>query len=237
MIRVISPEERHFSDFGWLKTYWLFSFSDYYDPSNIQHGALRVFNDDVVHPGKGFPMHMHKEMEIVTIILEGELTHRDSMDNKAVITAGEVQAMSAGTGVLHSEYNLGTSPVHLYQIWIHPGSPGHKPRYEQKRFDTALWKDRLYAVASGMDGTGGENGAVNIHADAAIYRCELSGSGSTEHLTGADRCIFIYNTSGELEVNGVKIAEKAQARVEGESELKISAGQGGAGFILIDIPG
>ncbi|OQW95695.1 MAG: hypothetical protein BWK77_07025 [Verrucomicrobia bacterium A1] len=118
MTQVIRAAQRHFSDFGWLKTFWLFSFSDYYDPENVQFGTLRVFNDDVVAPGTGFPAHPHQEMEIITVVLEGEMTHEDSMGNQAVIRAGDVQRMSAGTGLTHSEFNLADKPVHFYQVWV-----------------------------------------------------------------------------------------------------------------------
>ena len=120
MIEVTKANERHLSNFGWLKTYWLFSFSSYFDPHNIQFGALRVFNDDVVEPGTGFPTHPHEEMEIITIVINGEMTHEDSMGNKTIIRAGDVQRMSAGTGLTHSEFNLADEPVHFYQIWIYP---------------------------------------------------------------------------------------------------------------------
>src|SRR5210317_1860784 len=147
MIEIIKADERHFSDFGWLKTYWLFSFSNYFDPHNIQFGALRVFNDDVVEPGTGFPTHPHEEMEIVTVVLDGEITHEDSMGNKSVIRKGDVQRMSAGTGLTHSEFNLADKPVHFYQIWILPDQRGLSPSYDQKRFDTGLVKNRVYPVA------------------------------------------------------------------------------------------
>jgi len=114
MINIVHASQRHFSDFGWLKTYWLFSFSDYFDPENIQFGALRVFNDDIVAPGTGFPTHPHREMEIITVVLSGAVTHADSMGNKAVIKAGDVQRMSAGTGLTHSEFNLENEPVHFF---------------------------------------------------------------------------------------------------------------------------
>lgn len=114
MIEIVKADNRHFSDYGWLKTYWLFSFSNYYDPHNIQFGALRVFNDDIVEPGTGFPTHPHEEMEIITIVLRGEMTHKDSMGNETVIKAGDVQRMSAGTGLTHSEYNLAEIPVHFF---------------------------------------------------------------------------------------------------------------------------
>ena len=136
MIEIIKADRRHFSDFGWLKTYWLFSFSGYFDPQNIQFGALRVFNDDVVDPGTGFPTHPHEEMEIVTIVLEGEMTHADSMGNKAKIEAGDVQRMSAGAGLAHSEFNLAEKPVHFYQIWMFPDKAGLTPSYDQRHYDT-----------------------------------------------------------------------------------------------------
>ena len=120
MIKVIPAKERFSDDLGWLKTHWLFSFSNYYDSDNLQFGALRVFNDDVVMPGGGFPNHSHANFEIVTIVLEGEISHEDSMGNKTVVHVGEVQRMSAGSGVVHSEINKGEIPVHLYQLWFVP---------------------------------------------------------------------------------------------------------------------
>jgi redox-sensitive bicupin YhaK (pirin superfamily) len=155
MIHVVREHQRYFSDFGWLKTYWLFSFSRYYDPANIQFGALRVFNDDVVEPGTGFPTHPHEEMEIITIPLNGELTHEDSMGNKTVIRGGEVQRMSAGTGLTHSEFNLGNEPCHFYQIWIYPDVKGLEPTYDQREFDRhpgaialfQLRQDRVYPTS------------------------------------------------------------------------------------------
>ena len=120
MFRIIKAADRHFNDFGWLQTYWLFSFSDYYDPKNANHGALRVFNDDVVQPNTGFATHPHEEMEIVSIILSGEMTHADTMGNSTIIRAGDIQRMTAGTGLRHSEWNHGPDPVHFFQIWIKP---------------------------------------------------------------------------------------------------------------------
>src|SRR5512139_2308538 len=169
MIQIIPADKRHFSDFGWLKTYWLFSFSNYYDPSNIQFGALRVFNDDVVAPGAGFPTHPHEEMEIVTIPLQGEMTHEDSMGNKGVIKANDVQRMSAGTGLTHSEFNLADKPVHFYQIWIFPDSKGLNPTYDQRSFSPVTFRNRLVPVASGQ----GIPETVTFHTDATIYRSEL----------------------------------------------------------------
>ena len=165
-MEIIKANQRHFSDFGWLQTHWLFSFANYFDPRNIQFGALRVFNDDLVAPGTGFPTHPHEEMEIVTIVLDGEMTHADSMGNNAVIRTGDVQRMSAGTGLTHSEFNLASQPVHFYQIWIFPDEAGLRPTYDQKSFHPDAWRNRLLPLASGQH----LPGTVSFHTDATIYR-------------------------------------------------------------------
>jgi hypothetical protein len=231
MIQIIPAAKRHFSDFGWLKTYWLFSFSSYYDPSNIQFGALRVFNDDVVEPKTGFPTHPHEEMEIVTIVLSGAVTHKDSMGNQTVIKAGDVQRMSAGTGLTHSEFNLAREPVHFYQIWIYPDLPGLKPSYDQKSFSPDSWKNRLLAVASGQ----GLHGAVTFHTYATLYRSELDAGQKIDFKTNESRRIFIYLASGSLGVNDKTLEANDQARVDLETDLELRA-EGDSSFILIDVP-
>lgn len=228
---IIKANNRHFSDYGWLKTYWLFSFSNYFDPHNIQFGALRVFNDDVVAPGTGFPTHPHEEMEIITIVLDGEMTHEDSMGNKAVIQSGDVQRMSAGTGLTHSEFNLAEAPVHFYQIWIYPDQAGLAPSYDQKRFSDAQWRNVLLPVASGQ----AVENTVTFHTDATIYRCHLGGGKAVTHATTVGRRIFIYVTRGALEANGTTIEEKDQARIDTDEPLTLSA-TNLAEFILIDVP-
>lgn len=230
-MEIIKASKRHFSDYGWLKTYWLFSFSNYFDPHNIQFGALRVFNDDVVAPGTGFPTHPHEEMEIITIVLEGEMTHEDSMGNKAVIKAGDVQRMSAGTGLTHSEFNLADAPVHFYQIWIYPDQAGLAPSYDQKQFSEKAWQNVLLPVASGQ----AIKGTVTFHTDATIYRCHLDGEKAVTHTATAGRRIFIYVTRGELDANGTTVSEKDQARIDTDDALKLSA-KTPAAFILIDVP-
>lgn len=231
MIQIIKAKDRHFSDYGWLKTYWLFSFSDYYDPANIQFGALRVFNDDVVEPEGGFPTHPHREMEIVTVVLDGEMTHEDSMENKTVIRPGDVQRMSAGTGLTHSEFNLAKKPVHFYQIWIFPDEAGLKPTYDQKTFSPSDWKNRLLPVASGQN----IKGAVTFHTDATIYRCDLDEGKEVTLSKTAGRRVFVYLTKGRLSVNGQTLGEKDQARVDIEEPLVLKATDD-AELILIDVP-
>lgn len=231
MIEIIKANQRHFSDFGWLQTYWLFSFSRYYDPKNIQFGALRVFNDDVVAPGQGFGTHPHEEMEIVTVVLDGEITHKDSMGNTDVIKAGDVQRMSAGTGLTHSEFNLAEKPVHFYQIWIYPDHAGLEPSYDLKSFDPGEWRGRLLPVASGQ----GLAGAVTFHTDATIYRGALdAGQKIVVDATSARR-IFIYLTSGRMDVNGRGLGAKEQARIDTEDPLLIEPRED-SDLILIDVP-
>jgi redox-sensitive bicupin YhaK (pirin superfamily) len=231
MIQVIRAAERHFSDFRWLQTYWLFSFSSYFDPQNIQFGALRVFNDDVVQPGKGFPKHPHEEMEIVTIVLEGELTHEDSMGNKAVIKTGDVQRMSAGTGLTHSEFNLAKSPAHFYQIWIHPDQSGLTPTYDQRSFDPAAWRNTLLPVASGQ----GIPDTVTFHTDATIYRAALDSGIEVALETTKGRRVFVYAKSGQVDANGTVLNASDQARVDEDVPLKLAA-RTDSEIVLIDVP-
>jgi redox-sensitive bicupin YhaK (pirin superfamily) len=231
MIHFIRETERHFSDFGWLKTYWLFSFSRYYDPENIQFGALRVFNDDVVEPGTGFPTHPHEEMEIITIPLNGELTHEDSMGNKTVIRAGEVQRMSAGTGLTHSEFNLGNEPCHFYQIWIYPDVKGLEPTYDQREFDPSSWRNSLIPVASGQ----GVSNVVTFHTNATIYRSDLEPGKSIEFESADSRRIFVYVTEGEIRLNEESLNKCDQARLDEVDRIVISAKESSS-LILIDVP-
>src|SRR6185369_16427321 len=231
MIQTIKADERHFSDFGWLKTYWLFSFDNYYDPANMQSGSLRVFNDDIVAAQSGFPTHPHREMEINTTVLQGEVTHKDSMGNHTVIRAGEVQRMSAGTGITHSEYNLGDEPVHLYQIWILPGERRLQPSYDQKHFAAEARRNQLLPVASGQ----GLNGTVTMNTDATIYMADFEAHHATDYELPEGRGAFIYVTGGELQINDARLAAKEQARIKGEQRLHLAADDK-ASFILIDVP-
>ncbi len=230
-IDIIRADGRHFSNFGWLKTYWLFSFANYYDPHNIQFGGLRVFNDDVVAPGTGFPTHPHEEMEIITIVLDGEMTHQDSMGNKALIKAGDVQRMSAGTGLTHSEYNLADRPVHFYQVWIHPDVPGLAPSYDQRSFSADAWHNCLLPIASGQ----GLDGVVTFNSDATIYRGQMDAGSKLNFDNTAGRRVFIYLTQGEMRVDGLALYKEDQARVDTQKPLSLEA-EVNVEFILIDVP-
>lgn len=229
-MQIIPADKRHFTDMGWLQTYWLFSFSNYFDPGNMGHGKLRVFNDDVVRPGTGFPTHPHDEMEIITIVLKGEISHRDSMGNGGVIRAGEVQRMSAGTGVTHSEYNDANRDLHFYQVWILPDQPGLTPSYEQKKFTESEFKNVLFPLASGQN----KPGAVTFHTDATIYRSRLEAGRQLEHAARPERRLFVYLTAGGLRVNGKLLGPKDQARLDGIETLELGADRD-ADFILIDV--
>lgn len=232
MIRTISAAERHAGDYGWLKTLWLFSFSDYYDPENLQFGTLRVFNDDVVAPGTGFGMHGHRDMEIVTVMLAGAISHQDSMGNKTVISAGEVQRMSAGSGVMHSEYNRGSVPVHLYQVWFPPRRAGGAPSYEQADFTARRQRNRLVHLVSGFS----HPGALAINSDAAMSAAELDAGSGLELELGAGRGMFIYVTSGALAVNGTAIAAGDQARISAERALSLRA-TAASSIIAVEVAG
>jgi len=229
MFQIIRADHRHARDTGWLKTYWLFSFSDYHDPSNVQFGKLRVFNDDLVEPGGGFPEHFHREMEIITLVLDGQLTHEDTMGNKSVIKANGVQAMSAGTGLSHSEFNLADKPLWLFQIWIYPNAAGKTPSYHEKHFDPSSFNNRLLPVASGK----GKEEAIEIFADATIYRARLTGGRFVDYQSEADRNLFVYVSAGDIDVNGKRLTRGDQARITDESHLEIKA-EKNADLILID---
>jgi hypothetical protein len=232
MIKVIKSEERHHANFGWLDTRWHFSFDQYYDPSNLHWGALRVFNDDVIESGQGFGMHGHRDMEIVTYVLEGELEHQDSTGNRGVIHPGEVQVMSAGKGIRHSEYNHSKEkPLHLLQIWILPRSRGLKPRWEQRLFTTQERSGKLLPVVS----DGGLPVTLTIDQDAQIYVSSLAAGQQAVHKSRRGRKAYLFTIAGELAVNGVPLAQGDQGRIADETELDIQARKDSK-LILLDLP-
>jgi quercetin 2,3-dioxygenase len=199
MIQLRRSNERGGDDYGWLNTRHTFSFDQYRDPQWMGFRSLRVINEDLVAPGGGFPMHPHRDMEIITYVLEGALAHKDSMGNGSVIHPGDGQRMSAGTGVRHSEANPSTKdPVHLLQIWILPDRHGHEPGYEQKSFPEEEKRGKLRLIAS----PDGANGSVAIHQDARLYASLLSPGQQVEHQLGVGRFGWLQVAKGAVELNG-----------------------------------
>ncbi len=234
MITVRPSTERGHFDHGWLNTFHTFSFADYYDPKHVHFRGLRVINEDTVQPGGGFPTHPHRDMEIITYILRGTLAHKDSMGNGSTIVPGDVQRMSAGTGVLHSEFNHSRDElVHLLQIWIFPEQHGLKPSYEQKTFPPEEKLNRLRLVAS----PDGRDGAVTIHTDARVYGALLEGGQSVTHELAKGRGAWIQVVSGEIDVNGKRLAAGDGAGIEDERALAITGRtqSGTSEFLLFDL--
>jgi hypothetical protein len=231
MITIRKSEERGHFDFGWLDTYHTFSFDQYYDPAHMHFRSLRVINEDRVAPGKGFPTHSHRDMEIITYILSGALEHRDSMGNGSVIRPGDVQRMSAGNGVAHSEFNPSqTEPVHLLQIWIMPRAPDLPSSYEQKYFSEEGRRGRLRLVAS----EAGRDGSVIIQQDARVYAGILAPDSAIEHTLSDNRHAWIQIARGTLNVNGHDLRQGDGAAISNESSLKlVSAGE--AELLLFDL--
>lgn len=232
MIQIIKAEDRFHLESDWLSAYWLFSFDRYYDPQNVHFGPLRVFNDDTVQPGGGFPTHSHREMEIVTYVLEGELEHKDSTGGRGRIGAGEVQRMTAGTSVAHSEFNPSSEhPVHLLQMWVQPEQAGLTPSYEQRRFTKEQRAGVLQPIASGQ----GLGEAVKVHQDVTFYVSSLRSGQELTHALGESRRAFLYVIEGELSVNGQQLRQNDQARITAQAQLQIVAAQPSE-LILIDLP-
>ncbi len=238
MIQVIRDAERYHFENDWLSTYWHFSFDHYYDPTNVSFGPLRVFNDDVIRPGGGFPQHGHREMEVVTYIIDGQLEHRDDLGNVGVISPGEIQRMSAGTGIRHSEYNASKEkPVHLVQLWILPAVKNLKPSWEQKRFSHEDRTGKLLPIAIPADRAGKQaNGAVRIHQDATIYTALLRAGDSATHRLAAGRRAYFFLISAQLKVNDAMLEAGDQARITGERALHLTSGSSAADFLLLDLP-
>ena len=189
MMELRRGEDRGLADHGWLKSFHTFSFADYHDPAHMGFGALRVINEDRVQPGMGFGTHGHRDMEIISYVLEGELEHKDSMGNGSVIRPGDVQRMSAGTGVRHSEFNPSASDgVHFLQIWIEPDVRGMTPSYEEKHFDAPSKRGRLALIAS----PDGRDGSVTIHQDAHVYAALLDGTGNRRPRLAAGRRAYVH---------------------------------------------
>jgi redox-sensitive bicupin YhaK (pirin superfamily) len=232
MIALRPAKERGHADHGWLDTWHTFSFADYYDPRFMGFRALRVINEDFVAPGRGFPTHGHRDMEIITYVLAGALEHRDSMGNGSIIRPGEVQRMSAGTGVRHSEANPSRAEaLHLLQIWIEPARPGIAPGYEQKTFGDADKRGRLRLVAS----PDGAEGSVTIHQDARVYATVLGPGQSVTHALAPGRHAWLHVARGGLTLNGHRLGQGDGAAITGEPTLTL-AGETEVEALLFDLP-
>jgi len=231
MLAIRRSQERGHANHGWLDTHYTFSFSDYYDPEHVHFRTLRVINDDRVAGGGGFPMHPHRDMEIVTYVLQGALEHRDSMGNGSVIRPGDVQRMSAGTGVTHSEFNASkTEPVHLLQIWMFPERKGIKPSYEQKMFSEADKRGRLRLVAS----PDGRDGSVTIHQDNELYATVLRKGDQVRHELKPERHAWVQVARGSVKLNGQELAEGDGAAISEEKAIEL-AGLKDAEVLLFDL--
>lgn len=224
--------ERGYADHGWLKSYHTFSFADYYDPKHIEFGPLRVINEDRVAPGAGFGTHGHRDMEIISYVLEGELAHRDSLGTGSVIRPGDVQRMSAGRGVRHSEFNNSkTDQVHFLQIWIQPNEIGIEPEYEEKRFSPEEKQGRLRLIAS----PDGSEGSVRLHQDARVYAGLFDGAESASHDLAAGRRAYVHVARGRIEVNGSRLEAGDALKTSTAGPLRLSAGEQ-AEVLVFDLP-
>jgi redox-sensitive bicupin YhaK (pirin superfamily) len=231
MITIRKAEERGHFDFGWLNTYHSFSFGEYSDPKHTRFRTLRVINEDFVQPGHGFPTHGHRDMEIVTYILQGALEHRDSMGTGSIIRRGDAQRMSAGTGVMHSEANPSPDePVHLLQIWIFPSEQNMQPEYEEKKFSDDEKRNRLRLIVS----PDGNDGSVKIHQDAKIYASLLDDHQELVHSLENGRSAWLQVAAGSVSLNDVVLTQGDGAAVSQESDLRIAA-QGPAEVLLFDL--
>ncbi|HLU38129.1 MAG TPA: pirin family protein [Planctomycetota bacterium] len=231
MLTVRRAGERGHADHGWLRTWHSFSFADYFDPAHVHFRGLRVLNEDIVAPGQGFGMHPHRDMEILTWILAGSLRHEDSMGNGSVIRPGEVQVMSAGTGVLHSERNPSPAePVHLLQIWIFPRSNNLAPRYEQRRVEDFV-PGRLHRI-SGPPGSGA---VTTIHADASVWAGRLDAGDGVAHAVEPGRGAWLQVARGKVTANGVELGAGDGASTEHPGELRIEALADGSEVLVFDL--
>lgn len=231
MIEIRPAAERGQTLLDWLDSRHTFSFDQYYDPRYLGFRALRVINDDRVAPGAGFPRHGHRDMEIVTYMLAGALEHEDSLGNGSVIRPGEVQRMTAGTGVFHSEHNPSkTEPAHLLQIWIHPRRKGLPPGYEQRLFPPEARRGRLLLVASGHDG----DDAVRLEADARLYAALLARGEEADHALAPHRAAWVQVARGHVEINGERLAAGDGAAATELSHLRLR-GLDDAELLLFDL--
>jgi hypothetical protein len=235
MQEIRRSQERGFADHGWLQSRHSFSFAEYFDPAHVQFGPLRVINEDRVAPGGGFATHGHRDMEIVSYVLAGALEHKDSMGTGSIIRPGDVQRMSAGRGVLHSEFNASkTAPVHFLQIWIVPDVTGIAPSYEQKHFAAGEKRGRLRLIVAGA-GRGGGDGAVKIHQDVAVHAGLFDGAESAELALAPARRAYVHLARGRIVANGMVLAAGDAVKLSGTHKVRLERGQD-AEVLVFDLP-
>ena len=233
MIDLRKSSDRGYDDHDWGQSRFSFSFADYYDPAHMGYGVLRALIEDTIAPAGGFGTHPHRDMEIISYVLSGELAHRDSMGNGSVIRPGDVQRMSAGTGVFHSEMNpSGNTPVHFRQIWIRPDRMGIAPGYDQKRFEDAEKRGRLRLIASGD----GADGSVLIHQDARVYAGLLNGREDARLTVAQGRRLYVHLVRGELMANGTQLAGGDALKLTDTAALHLAQGRD-AEVLVFDLPG
>jgi redox-sensitive bicupin YhaK (pirin superfamily) len=232
VLELRKASDRGHADHGWLRSYHSFSFAEYHDPRHMGFGPLRVINEDRVQPGMGFGTHGHRDMEIISYVLEGALEHKDSMGHGSVIRPGDVQRMSAGRGVLHSEFNPSPQdPVHFLQIWIEPNVDGIPPSYEEKHFAPEAKRGRLRLVAS----PDGRDGSVAIHQDAYVYATMLDGGERVTHALAPGRKAYVHVARGRLVANGQPLAAGDALKATGVTDVALEKGEG-AEALLFDLP-
>jgi redox-sensitive bicupin YhaK (pirin superfamily) len=231
MIRILKSKDRGHANHGWLDSRFTFSFADYFDPEHIQFRTLRVMNDDHIAGGGGFPTHPHRDLEIVTYVLDGALAHKDSMGNGSVIRPGDVQYMSAGTGVAHSEFNASDKePVHMYQIWMFPDKKNHEPKYDQKNFPESEKRGKLRLVVS----PDGREGSVKIRQNNELYATVLGEGESVKHEIKRDRHAYVQVARGSVKLNGQQLETGDGAAISDEKSLQLS-GVKDAEVLLFDL--
>ena len=231
MMDILKSKERGHANHGWLDSHFTFSFADYFDHKHVPFRTLRVMNDDRIAGGSGFPKHPHRDMEIVTYVLEGALEHKDSMGNGSVIKPGDVQYMSAGTGVAHSEFNASkTEPVHMYQIWMLPEKQGLKPTYDQKNFSDSEKRGKLRLVAS----PDGRDGSVKIRQDNELYATVLGAGETVKHALKPERHAYVQVARGSVKLNGTELREGDGAAISEEKAVELT-GVKDAEVLLFDL--
>ena len=234
MIQVIKSNEHHKSETDWLSTYYHFSFADYFDPNKMNYGPLRVFNDDTIQPSTGFDFHQHQDMEIITYVTDGQLEHQDSRGNKGVINPGEIQVMTAGSGIMHSEFNHSKEkPVKLLQMWVVPDKKGLEPSWQQKKYSKEQRTNKLLQVVSPLASK--TNDTLTIHQNTSFYVSNLLPGVEVSYEIKPERKAYVFVIDGQVKINDIDIKTRDVAKVEKENRLVIKSNQQ-TELLLVDLP-